>query len=221
MKLQDCWYKDICNNTCTNGCIRYNCMYSLFKRAGVPESLWVPKKLICGDHDIESFKYLSEVSDNIADWVKNGNNMYIYSSVCGNGKTSWSIKLLYKYFDSIWHKSGFDCHGLFINVPTFLYQCKRSISQPSKEFDELCDLINKVELVIWDDLPCSTFTGYEHQIILQYIDNRINSGLANIFTGNCNKEECTKLMGDRLTSRVFGNSDIVEFVEGDKRGYYG
>lgn len=218
MNIDNCWYKSVCNNECSAGCVRYNCMHSLYAHSNLPESLWDKKVLVCNDNDMASFVILSNISRNINDWVAKGNNLYIYSKICGNGKTSWSIRLMHSYFDSIWHKSGFNCHGLFINVPSFLYLCKKSISHNMTEFDELCKLIDSVELVIWDDLPCSTFTGYEHQIILQHIDNRINAGLSNIFTGNCGKEECITLMGDRLASRVFGCSEIIEFVEGDKRG---
>ena len=221
MNLENCWYKGVCINHCSESCVRYNCMCSLFSHSNLSESQWVIPKLKCGDADYESFTFLEDIRNNIGDWVDKGENIYIFSHTCGNGKTSWAIKLMHAYFNSIWHRSGFDCHGLFIHVPTFLYNCKRSISQKIPGFDELCEKLNSVELVVWDDLPCSTFTGYEHQIILQYIDNRINAGLSNIFTGNCNKEECIPLIGDRLTSRIFGCSDIVEFVEGDKRGYNG
>ena len=57
-----------------------------------------------------------------------------------------------------------------------------------------------------------------HQILFQYIDDRICSGKANIFTGNHNREECVTTIGDRLTSRIFSEY-AIEFVEGDKRGW--
>lgn len=218
MNLENCWYKNVCTNECKQSCVRFNCMKDLCERANLPESMWANKELICDNSDYKAFKTLSSIGSDIYNWVNFGNNLYIYSHTCGNGKTSWATRLLKAYFKSIWHKSGFNCHGLFIHVPTLLYTCKKSISQNVKGFDELCKQIESVELVVWDDLPCSTFTGYEHQIILQFIDNRINAGLSNIFTGNCNREECVPLIGDRLTSRLFGCSEVVEFVEGDKRG---
>ena len=72
-------------------------------------------------------------------------------------------------------------------------------------------------MVIWDDVTCAKVTDYEHQILFQYIDDRICMGKANIFTGNHNREECIDTIGDRLTSRIFSDY-TVEFVEGDKRG---
>lgn len=217
-----CWYSEKCkqreSSTCNN-CIRKTCMNSLFSKSLVPESLWKYKDLICGDADTPAFEELSLTSKSIGLWVQGGYNLYIFSEYCGNGKTSWAIRLLFKWFDSIWHKSGFDCHGLFINVPKFLYDHKRNINAEVKGFEELCNLISTVELVIWDDLPTRTLTEYEHQILLQFIDDRMNSGLSNIITGNCNRVECSERIGERLTSRIFGNSRIIEFKEGDKRGW--
>ena len=218
MDISKCWYKKNCTNNCTESCIRYNCMRSLMEHSNLPEYLWEYKQLTCGNTDAEAFTQLKNIEITIDEFVNNGSNLYIYSEYCGNGKTSWAVRLLIKHFDKIWHIAGFTCHGLFINVPKFLYNCKQSISKDVSGFDELCNNIENCELVIWDDLPSSEFTSYEHQIMLQYIDNRINSGKANIFTGNCNKEKCYELLGDRLSSRLFGCSQVIEFKETDKRG---
>lgn len=220
MDKEKCWYKGNCRVKCTDACIRFNCMHSLFNLSQIPEYLWLPKKLECSRTDEQAFKQLQAIEDNIDLFVDAGRNVYIYSENCGNGKTSWSVRLMRAYFDTIWHKSGFSCHGLFISVPKFLYDCKRSISQDVEGFKELCKLIESCELVIWDDLPTSEFTNYEHQIVFQYIDGRINAGKANIFTGNCGKAECYRILGDRLASRIYGSSEVVEFKERDKRGAY-
>lgn len=218
MDINNCWYKKICKNTCSESCIRYNCMRSLMEHSNLPEYLWNYKQLTCSDTDAQAFTTLKDIENNISSFVEDGKNLYIYSEHCGNGKTSWATRLLIKYFDKIWNIAGFTCHGLFINVPKFLYNCKQSISKDVNGFEELCENIELCELVIWDDLPSSEFTSYEHQIMLQYIDNRINSGKANIFTGNCDKEKSYQLLGDRLASRLFGCSQVIEFKETDKRG---
>lgn len=223
MDINKCWYKNVCTNKCTESCIRYNVMCSLMSHSNLPEYLWEYKPLSCknslgNDSDALAFQKLKEIELNVDEFVDNGKNLYIYSKYCGNGKTSWAVRLMTKYFDKIWNFAGFTCHGLFVNVPKFLYNCKQSISKDVDGFEELCQNIENCEIVIWDDLPCAEFTSYEHQIILQYIDNRINSGKANIFTGNCNKEKCYEVLGDRLASRIFGCSQTIEFVETDKRG---
>lgn len=214
MDFNSCWYKRKCTNKCSTFCTRYNLMHSLFSQSELPEHQWYYKDLICYDKDISSFTTLNEI--NMLDFVNTGRNLYIYSDICGNGKTSWSIRLMYRYFDKIWHKSSFDCKAVFVNVQKFLYNCKRSISQNVDGFEELCNKISEADLVIWDDINCAKVTDYEHQILFQYVDDRISSGKANIFTGNQNMQNCEQLIGQRLTSRIFSDM-IIQFKENDKR----
>lgn len=218
MNINSCWYKNKCTNKCSDSCIRYKLMHSLFSQSNLPECQWDYKTLHCGKYDLESFKQLNSISESIVDFVACGNQLYIHSSNCGNGKTSWAIRLMWSYFDKIWHKSSFDCKALFVNTSKFLYNCKRSISQSVEGFEDLCNLISTVDLVVWDDITCAKVTDYEHQILFQYIEDRICSGKANIFTGNHNRDDCVEIIGDRLTSRIFSDYS-VEFLEGDKRGY--
>lgn len=218
MTIDDCWYKKRCTEQCSINCIRYKLMVSLFRQSRLPESLWVYKDLVCGEDDLPAYTCLSHISAEITDFIEQGNNLYIYSKNAGNGKTTWAIRLLYSYFDKIWHKSCFTCKGLFVNVPTFLYNCKRSISQNIKGFEDLCNLISTVDVVIWDDIAESDATSFEHQILLQYIDGRINASKSNIYTSNKDFDELKDSVGERLASRVYNCSKIIQFVENDKRG---
>lgn len=218
MNINECWYKRKCTTQCTNSCIRYKLVSSLFNLSYLPEHLWGYKDLKCGNSDYMAFLDLENIATDIEEFVDSGRQLYIFSEFCGNGKTTWSIRLMWRYFDKVWHKSSFEQKAIFVSVQKFLYNCKRSISQTVEGFDELCDAISKVDLVIWDDLPCGKFTDYEHQILFQYIDDRINCGKANIFTGNHNRTECESLLGDKLSSRIFSDY-VIEFKEGDKRGW--
>ena len=220
MNIQSCWYNRICTEQCSENCIRYKLMYSLFNQSNLPEALWNYKELICHEKDLQVYKQLQAKSDAILNFIESGNNLYIYSENCGNGKTTWAIRLMYSYFDKIWHKSCFDCKALFVSVPKFLYNCKRSISQDVKGFEELCNLISEVDLVIWDDIGEMKASDYEHQILFQYIDDRINSKKSNIYTSNKNKEQLEDVLGVRLASRIYNCSECIEFLEEDKRGKY-
>lgn len=220
MNIQSCWYKRICTEQCSENCIRYKLMYSLFKQSNLPEALWNYKELVCHEKDLQVYKKLQAKSDAILNFIKAGNNLYIYSENCGNGKTTWAIRLMYSYFDKIWHKSCFDCKALFVSVPKFLYNCKRSISQDVKGFEELCNLISEVDLVIWDDIGEMKASDYEHQILFQYIDDRINSKKSNIYTSNKNKGQLEDVLGVRLASRIYNCSECIKFLEEDKRGKY-
>ena len=221
MNIDTCWYKNVCSCECSNNCIRYKLMCSLFRQSQLPESCWGYRDLVAKPRqDVSKFLRLKEISTNIISFINSGASLYIYSHNCGNGKTSWAIRLMYSYFDKIWHKSCFDCRALFISVPKFLYDCKRSISQNVKGFEELCNQISNVDLVIWDDIGELAVSGYEHQILFQYIDSRINAGKSNIYTSNKDKKELGEVLGDRLASRIYNCSEPIEFIEEDKSGKY-
>ena len=215
MTVDSCWYKDNCTQICSNNCVKFNLVKSLYDLSGLPENQYNKITLTCGLEDKQAFTFLNDLD--MCDFVNTGRNLYIHSNHCGNGKTSWSIRLMHRYFDLIWHKSAFECKALFINVPRFIFQAKQNISRLNNKYMDLCELIPDVDLVIWDDLPCGTYTDFENQLILQYLDLRINSGKSNIITGNRNRQECSQFIGERITSRIF--SDLsVEFKEKDKRG---
>ena len=221
MNIQNCWYKRICQEKCSENCIRYKMIYALFRQSQLPEALWEYKDLVAKpEGDVNAFIQLKNISNKIDMFVEQGQNLYIYSNNAGNGKTTWAIRLMYSYFDKIWHKSCLDCKALFVSVPKFLYNCKRSISQEVKGFEELCQLISEVDLVIWDDIGIAKVTDYEHQILFQYIDDRLNARKSNIYTSNKNREQLEELIGDRLASRVYNCSTAIKFIEEDKRGMY-
>lgn len=193
-------------------------MHSLFKLSELPEPRWIQKPLISGDTDKKAFTELAKIAGSIVKYVNDGLNLYIWSDYCGNGKTSWAIRIMFNYFDKIWHSSAFNCKAVFVSCQKFIHDSKANINYSVKGYDELCYKIKNADLVIWDDLPCANFTDFEHQLLFNYIDSRINEGKANIYTGNENFDGCTTKMGAKLTSRVFSGISI-ELREKDKRGW--
>lgn len=213
--MKDCWYKTVCTNTCSDSCIRYSEMKYLMDNSGIPEKRQYPDELIA-DNDLQSFLKLADIKDDIVNFVNSGENLYICSKFTGNGKTSWAIKLMLKYFDEIWAGNGFRVRGLFLNVPTTLIKLK-DFNDPS--LNELKNTIIKTDLVIWDDIAASYMTNYDLSQLLIYIDQRILMQKANIFTGNLTDEsQLIKLFGDRLASRIWNCSQVIEFRGKDRRG---
>lgn len=217
-KIEECWYKDVCTNECSDGCLRFALMCALYNQSYVPESRQIKERLKVEPVDYDAMMELKDIQTHIDDFVKMGCQLYIWSGTCGNGKTSWALNMLWSYFDSIWHVSAFDCKGVFVNVQKFLYSCKRNISHPSNDYEIMCDRIESADIVIWDDITCAKSTDYEHQILFQYIDDRISQGKANIYTGNDSRESCVQKLGDKLTSRIW-SGNVIELKGTDKRGY--
>lgn len=213
LRKDDCWYKDVCTyDQCVN-CIRYSEMKYLMENSGLPIKKQHPIQLD-GSRDPKAFKLLADIKDDIFNFVSNGESLYIFSEYTGNGKTSWSIKLLLKYFDCIWAGNGFRVRGYFQHVPTLFNVLKDF----SKSHEALKNTLATADVVVWDDIASTKISDYDQQQLLTLIDARVSEGLSNIYTGNITGHEAlTKAVGDRLASRIWNLSTLVEFKGKDRR----
>ena len=215
IRNKECWYKEVCvYEFCTN-CIRFSEMKYLMENSGIPVNKQLPQTLTACPDDVSAFYKLADIKDNILNFVENGNNLYICSNYTGNGKTSWALKLMLKYFDSVWAGNGFRVRGLFVNVPTLLLQLKNFKNPISEDYKR--NLMN-CDLVIFDDIADVAISNYDYSNLFMIIDYRLQNGLSCIFTSNqTTKESLEKLVGSRIASRVWNTSEIIEFKGKDRR----
>lgn len=214
MKFEDCVYKDVCNDTCRPACMRYVEMKYMLKHSNIPESQQKIHRLMPEQCDIKAFEKLADIQQDIYNFVKQGKTLYIYSPNCGNGKTTWSIKLMLQYFNEMWAGNGFTKRGIFVNVPSFLATCKFTISHPDESFDELRANLPKVDLVIFDDIATTKLTEYEYSLLLTYIDQRVFGEKATIYTGNISPNKLQDYVGNRLASRIVGDNTTKVMLRG-------
>ena len=210
---EDCWYRNVCMyDQCLN-CIRYSEMKYLMDNSGLSKKRQKPVQLD-GSRDPRGFKILADIKNDILNFVDNGESLYIFSEYTGNGKTTWAIKLLLKYFDTIWAGNGFRVRGYFQHVPTLF----NILKDFGKSHDALKNVLETVDLVVWDDIASTKLSDYDTQQLLTLIDARVSEGLANIYTGNIiSQEALKKAVGDRLASRIWNMSTLVEFTGKDRR----
>ena len=214
MKNEQCWYKEVCPQDCSASCIRYAEMKYLLDNSGIPQKRQIPQELTAGvDYDV--FVRLADAKAEIKHSVTSGKNLYICSRYTGNGKTSWAIKLLLKYFDSVWAGNGFRVRGLFIHVPTLLSELK-DFDNP--DLKQRRDMLVSVDVVVWDDIASTKLSAYDESQLLNIIDRRMLECRSNIFTGNLvSLEKLENVLGARLASRVWNGSEIFELVGKDRR----
>ena len=223
MQTKTCWYEQVCSKrhfNCQRTCHRFLEMSFLIENCGMPDAEKYIKKLQPCKKDIKAFSRLNEIKSNIVQFVNEGRNLYIYSKNLGNGKTTWGLKILYKYFDEIWCGNGFRVRGLFVYVPSFLNSCKNPELRNNQEFKQLQKNLFEADIVIWDDIASTTLTNNDHINLLTYIDQRMLYQKTNIYTGNLQKEELKEALGERLSSRVWNNSVTVQFFGTDERGKF-
>ena len=219
IRIEDCWYKSVCRQPCSSyGCIRYLEMKYLMENSNIPKVKQIPQSLTAPSCDRDAFKRLAEIKKDIVEFVDCGCNLYIASKVTGNGKTSWSIKLMLKYFDNIWAGNGFRTRAIFIHVPTFLLKCKE-FNKKDEAFDEMKDSLSTVDLVVWDDIASTDVSAYDYSQLLMYIDNRLLNEKSNIFTGNYDdRASLEKRLGMKLASRIWSDTtEVITFNGGDMR----
>ena len=112
-----CLFFEVCQTkeNCSVDCIRYAEMTYLINHSGLPNNLIRKTNLVPDNIDLNSFIYLADIKDDIENFVKDGKNLYIYSTNTGNGKTTWLSKLLKSYFNKIWAGNGFRTRGYYIS----------------------------------------------------------------------------------------------------------
>ena len=225
---KDCYLYDNCkkyiNNNCTlsddSFCVKLFKLNYLFDESLLSDKqrTYTPLFIDEDGTDREQFLCLKNIETNIEEFIANGDNLFLHSSTCGNGKTEWSIRLLQAYFNSIWYKCDLNCKALFINVPRFLLALKDSISSPSEYIDHIKKNVLDVDLVVWDELGIKNATQFEHEHLLNLINTRIDYSKSNIYTSNLNSVELQERLGERLHSRIVKLSTDIELFGKDKRG---
>ena len=221
---EKCWYKTICDGKkCGEGdfCIRHYKMSYLTNAAMMEGNQRYSVPLRPETVDTNAFVALRDIKDGINDFVKEGKSLLIYSKNTGNGKSSWATKLLLSWFNSIWATTDFECRGLFVSLPKFVFAMKENIQKPNEYFEYMNDNIRTADLVVWDEINFKDWTPYELDYLLSVIDQRVSVGKANIYTTNYDLKTIAEKLGTRLASRIRGNSECIEFKGKDRRGMNG
>ena len=219
--MSKCFLFDRCNHKdCEKDfCLRKYKMDTLYSAALMTESQkqHVVLKIDPDGTDLEQFQKLAAIEQDIVKFISEGKNLYLHSANCGNGKSSWSIRLVEAYFNKIWARADGKCRVLFISVPRFLLALKDNITTRSSYVDYIKDNVLEADLVIWDDIAAKMGSEFELTHLLNIIDNRLALGKSNIYTSNLNRQQLYTALGERLTSRIANMSTDIELFGADKR----
>lgn len=218
---QICSYRAKCNGKdCDQPfCIRRFKLDELYKKALMTEQQkkHVALRVDEDGTDLQEFKRLSEFLAKPVDFVQAGTNLFLHSSNCGNGKTTFAIRFIQAYLDAIWHRAELTCKALFISVPSFLQALKDAISGPNEYAAYIKQHILEADIVVWDDIAAKVGSDFELNHLLGFIDSRIALGKANIYTSNLSQREMANALGARLASRICNCSIDIELRGADKR----
>ena len=214
-KNTDCWYASSCVEDCAN-CTLYPQMKWQFDNSGLPKSKYMPIRLSPQSNDRRAFERLADIREDIDEFVEQGRNLYICGKTPGNGKTSWAIKMLQTYFVYVSEGNIFNVKGMFVSVPDLLLKMKDFNNPLPNEYKEN---LKSCDLLILDDIAVTGISQYDYLQLFTLIDGRMLSGKSIIFTSNViSLKELENAIGERLASRIWGNSTVIEIKGGDMRG---
>ena len=210
----------IINNEVDQFCVKWFKINELQNLALLEDSQKIrfPMYLDADGSDRDAYTKLANIEKDIENFILNGNNIYLYSAGTGNGKSSWATRMVNSYIDKIWYRAELSCKALFINVPKFFISLRDNISKKSNYVEYIKENVLSADIVVWDDIATKGFTQFEMENLLNIIDNRLVANKSNIYTSNLIGDELKEAIGDRLYSRIFNKSEVLEFVGADKRG---
>ena len=187
-----------------------------FDNSGLPKSKYMPIRLSPQSNDRRAFERLADIREDIDEFVEQGRNLYICGKTPGNGKTSWAIKMLQTYFVYVSEGNLFNVKGMFVSVPDLLLKLKDFNNPLENEYKEN---LKSCDLLILDDIAVTGISQYDCLQLFTLIDGRMLSGKSIIFTSNViSLKELENAIGERLASRIWGNSTVIEIKGGDMRG---
>lgn len=188
------------------------------QNSNIPKQYQKDIKLSPYECDLQAYMRLNNIKENISTFVKQGENLFIYSKITGNGKTSWSCKLLNSYLtyaDNFSFTSN--CPVYFVNIVNLLSNKKESMNGQFDDIYVIEKYIRTAKLVAWDDIAIRGLSEFDKEYLYDLINDRLNNNLSNIYTSNITPSELELLLGARLYSRVINKSILIEFFGGDRR----
>ena len=212
---KECWFKDNCNKECNMACGTFNEFKYLLDNSNIPEMYKEPKKLYPETVDLEAFKTLANIKNDIENFVDNNRQLYLWSKNTGNGKSNFICKILLTYLALIATGNGFNLNNgvYFCYLPDLI---TLTTSFENKDRDKILNNIMTRKLICIDDIgSANSKSDFVATTLSQIIDTRYRNNLATIYTSNLSEDELASHYGSRIADRIL--SDISIELKGQGR----
>ena len=128
----------------------------------------------------------------------------------GLGKTHLSLAVVNRLLER-----GFNVY--YDTAAGLMNRLERQRFSKTETDDELEEDVYGSDLLVIDDLGTEFSTAFTTAALYDVVNTRINRGLPTFLNSNMTLPEIEERYSQRLTSRVVGNYDIVEFYGSDIR----
>lgn len=213
----DVYCKKKSESACSDLCGGYRVLRALYNLSRIPERYRYNIPLKPEQADIPAFEALNAYKESVIERVRSGEGLYIWGKSTGSGKTSWACKVMSHYFRKIAFDTGLENEGLYIFLPTFLEDLRDNYENKDPDFEQVLSMVKGCNLLIIDDIGAERVTEWVRERLVSIINTRVSNNLATIYTSNLSPEELREELGDRISSRVLGSSQVVEITGGDRR----
>ena len=197
----ECYLTSQCNHKdCDKDfCLRKYKMDSLYSAALITDNQrqHISLKIDSDGTDLEEFKKLAEIEQSIETFIQEGKNLFIHSSNCGNGKSSWSLRLAEAYLNKIWARSKVECRVLFISVPRFLLALKDNISAKNSYVEYIKENVN----IIIKCKKAYVNSDLVRDVIFNFVVRNYSSIEVNFSKKDINVELAKKALEDIITEK--------------------
>lgn len=192
----------------------------LLAESGVPKKYFEPQELVLRSVDYDAWNWLEDYRCNVVEHVKNGKSIVITSPTVGNGKTSWAIRLLQRYIA----ETALD--GRLVDKAVFCVSSSMleifgdfGYFETSIEFFDYLNRLKNCDLLVIDEIGSGRITQVSYNHFYDLVNYRVDNNLATIYTTNYNDEQIKDALGERLYSRIYDMSTVIEFSASNVRGY--
>ena len=148
----------------------------------------------------------------INDFDKQNNNLYIFGDV-GRGKTYLLNSIAKEILDRNYSVLYMTSSRLF----KFLNDYNWAFEEARAKHQEQFDFILECDLLIIDDLGSEPSSKNDSANLFEVVNNRMIAGKPIIFSTNFDETMLSEMYGERIFSRIIGNSDVYEIFGEDLR----
>ena len=220
MNTKKCYAKNYCKmystSKCNERCDFWWKLNNIYNKSNLPVRYRYDIPLRPELSDRQSFTQLKGFMDNVVERVENGDSLYIYSGTTGNGKTTWSSKIMNMYIRKIVAKSDLEDEVLYLNVSLFVEAMRNQYSEYSDDIATLKERAMNCKLLILDDIGAERPSEYVCERLYDLINHRYTNMLSTIYTSNLTPIELGDRLGARIESRV-RSVEQVKLVGADRR----
>ena len=148
----------------------------------------------------------------INDFDKQNNNLYIFGDV-GRGKTYLLNSIAKEILDRNYSVLYMTSSKLFKFLNDYNWAFEEARAKHQEQFDFILDC----DLLIIDDLGSEASSKNDSANLFEVVNNRMIAGKPIIFSTNYDETMLSETYGDRIFSRIIGNSEVYEIFGEDLR----